>query len=47
MSDLKAVSVVECYIQRSVDDELFLTDFKCHKCKGGHRCKHIKGTIHA
>ena len=26
MSDLKAVSVVECYIQRSVDDELFLTD---------------------
>ena len=24
MSDLKAVSVVECYIQRSVDDELFL-----------------------
>ena len=23
MSDLKAVSVVECYIQRSVDDELF------------------------
>ena len=26
MSDLKAVSVVEWYIQRSVDDELFLTD---------------------
>ena len=26
ISDLKAVSVVEWYIERSVDDELFLTD---------------------